>query len=307
MPNFPLPNFPQAEPSLRETIQTYESMLEVFPEDISAMEALLGAYKQAGEEGKLCQVAHTLLPLLTSGGDWRRVQEVAQAVAEVVPEDEVCRKALAEAALILGTTPAPAAAEGEAAAAAEVAAEGGGEPEAVPFPGGRRPPTQELAFDIRCELDLAYHLLTHEAIRQAHYETAIDLLTESSLSATGESPLCLLQELREIDRVDIGRIVDFLAAEGGLPYIEISHCECQMKAVRLLPLRQAKRLGILPFDQVGDELMVVLLNPVSKELRDRLSRQFGGRLHFFFTSPDEFTAVVNRLMESAAKEKPALA
>ncbi len=296
------------EASVREAIQTFESMLEVFPEDLNALESLVAAYHQTGDREKLARHGRSLLQLLATGGDWQRIGEIAASILEIFPDDPFFRGMLEKARDQLGVEAfgpvdnKDAAAKEAEAQTTDAAAkkDKSGKKDRDSFV-TRAIPAQELGFDLRGELDLAYHLLTREIINQNHYETAIDRLTESSLNSRNESPLCFLQELREMERLDIDRIIDFLAADSGVPFIELSRCECQEAAYRLMPVMLAKRLGILPFDHLGEDLMVAILNPASKDLRDRIVRHFGGKVHFFFTAPDEFAAAITKIQDIIAK------
>ena len=66
----------------------------------------------------------------------------------------------------------------------------------------------------------------------------------------------------------------------------------------------AKRLGILPFDRIRDEIMAVTLNPVDENLRSTVASYLGMRVHFFITKPEEFQAAVDRLAKQKPQEKP---
>lgn len=274
--------------SVQETIRMFESMLEVFPEDINALESLVDAYQQTGDTEKLCERGHRLLQLVSSAGDWPKVASVASLILDHQPDDLNAVNAMDQAKAYLGDD-----------YVVEKRAAPGAAPADTGKPAGKRrtAPSEPLTFDLRGELDMAYFLLTADVINQQQYEAAIDRLTESSLNTAGENPLSLLQEFREMERIDLDRVVDFLAAEAGLPYVDLSRCDPQEPAYSLMPVMLSKRLGILPFDTLGDDLMVAVLNPVSKELRERVKRHFGGNLHFFFTSPDEFGGAITKILE----------
>jgi tetratricopeptide (TPR) repeat protein len=265
--------------AVRETIATFESMLEVFPEDISALESLLVAYLQIGDDDKLCEKARKLIQLFSTSGDWNRIFDLADMILERMPDDAEALAALEEAKTRTGRVREERSrfVHDEAAAA-------------------------ELTFDLHGELDLAWFLLQHNVITQDQYESAVDRLTESSTSIKTGTPLAFLEELGEIDRVDMIRVVSFLAAEAGMPFIELSRCECQEETVGRIPLALSRRLGILPFDRLGEEIMVAVLNPVGKGLQQRISHFLKSNVHFFFTSPEEYHAACNRYAERQKKE-----
>ncbi len=264
--------------AVQETIATFESMLEVFPEDISALESLLVAYQQVGDDEKLCEKAHKLIQLFGTSGDWNRIFDLADMILERQPDDAAALAALEEAKTRTGRVRE----ERSRFATDEAAA--------------------ELTFDLHGELDLAWFLLQHNVITQDQYESAVDRLTESSTSIKSGTPLAFLEELGEIDRVDMIRVVSFLAAEAGMPFVELSRCECQDEAACLIPLTLSRRLGILPFDRLGGEIMVAVLNPLGKALQQRIGKFLKANVHFFFTSPEEYHAACNRYVERQKKE-----
>ncbi len=275
---------PEDELSVWDAIQTYETILEVFPEDVNALESLVVFYEQVKDLAKLREKARVLIKLLASEGDWGQVKTLAERLLKMDPTDAEAATYRSEAMqkLVDDGTPPP------------------------PAPGLKTDIRHtELTFDLRGELDLAWVLLQNSVITQDQYENAIERLTESSMNAQGETPLALLQELREMERIDMDKIIAFLAAQSGLPYLEMGQCECREESVALLPLGRAKRLGVLPFDQIENELMVAILNPVDLQLRQRLTRCFGMKVHFFFTSPDEFQGAIAKYLERVKKGAPA--
>jgi hypothetical protein len=160
-----------------------------------------------------------------------------------------------------------------------------------------------LAFDLRGELELAWFLLQSNLITQEQYESAIGGLTESRMNTSAEASLSLLQEIRSMDRIDMEKIIDHLSAETGTPYVEISRCHISEDVAQLVPLDQCRRLGILPFGRVGKEIMVVVLNPVDKDMRRRLAAWLDAKVHFFMTSPDEFQGALDAVQNDLQRRK----
>ena len=269
--------------SIHEAIQTFETILEVFPEDVNALESLIVSYEKLNDSTRMRQHAQTLIQLLMREEDWARVLDFANRLLKTDPTDPDAQAYQEEAQKHLLTQ----AAAGEATS---------------PLSPHKTVTTKApLTFDLRGELDLAWNLLQSNIITQEQYESVIERLTESSRNAQGDAPLSILQELREMERVDLDKIIAFLAADAGVPFIELSRIECPEETLALLPLAQAKRLGIMPFDQVENELLVAVLNPVDLELRKRVTKFFGTKVHFFFTSPDEFLQGIAKQEERLKK------
>ncbi len=279
---------PDSNDTAMEAIHTLETLLEVFPEDISSLESLTAAYEEMGDKAKFMEKGKRLARLLSKGDDTKPVIKLVDRLLHITPNDpEVL--ALQEEALakdILAGMNAP---------VSDV-------PHAGSDAGAAGHTVGELTFDLHAELDLAWLLLQKQMITQEQYEASIERLTTSSAAQRGDSPLSLLQELREMDRVNLDKIIAFLASETGMPFLELGRCECDEETVSLLPLPQAKRLGVLPFDRLSTDLMVALLNPVSREWRQRVQMFLGvDKVHFYFTSPDEFLAAIVKVQERRAK------
>ena len=280
--NKQMPQQPEDNDTIRETISTFEAMLELFPEDISALESLLVAYQQAGDDANLCDKGNRLISIFMLNDDWNRVFDLAQTVLAKVPDDVTAKHALQQAQERTGRV-------------LDEAHKAAGEVDLARI-------SAELGFDLHGELDLAWLLLQNAVISQEQYESAIDRLTEISSHAKQDCILSFLEELKEVDRVDMVKVVAFIAAEGGMPFIELSRCEFQEEVVNRIPFDYARHIAAIPFDRFGNEIMVAVMNPVNKNLHQRIAKFLKTNIHFFFTSPDEFHAASERYKERTKKK-----
>ena len=241
----PANNMPQPaenNDTIRETISTFEAMLELFPEDISALESLLIAYQQVGDYASLCDKGNRLISIFMLNDDWNRVFDLAQMVLAKVPNDVTAKHALQQAQERTGRM-------------LEEDHKTAGEVDLARI-------TTELGFDLHGELDLAWLLLQNAVISQEQYESAIDRLTEISSHAKSDNILSFLEELKDVDRIDMLKVVAFIATEGGMPFIELSRCEFQEEVVNRIPFGYARHIAAIPFDRFGNEIMVAVMNPV---------------------------------------------
>lgn len=268
----------QGDASIWEAIQTFETILEVFPEDVNALESLVDSYEQMGEHAKARDKALKLIRLMTKEGDLRHVAKLAERLLKFDPNDADAKEILDSARVKLGDT----------------------------GPAGKSTVTQAapaLTVDLTSEVNLAWHLLQNEVIDQVQYERSIETLTQSSMQPHADIPVSLLMELREVEHVDMEKVVAFLAAESGIPYVDLSICDCDEEAVARLTLPQVRKLGILPFSRIGSDITVALLNPIDKDLRTRVTAFFGCPVHFFFTAPEDFLAACSKLVEKQKRQK----
>ncbi len=265
--------------SVWEAIKTCESILEQSPEDEVALSALAASYERVGENVRARQLYLQLAEICEREELWQELFEITEHVLALNPVDQVARKLGDKARARLG---------GDS-----------GDPEGA---GARSAPQvrPKLAFDLNGELELAWLLLQNELVSQEQYENAIAGLTESRMNPNSEATLALLQELAEMERVNLKKIVGFLAAHTETPFVEIHQFEIGDELINLVPLADARRLGVLPFAEMSGDLMVALLNPVDENLRQRLQRYLRRQLHFFLTSPESFQEAMGKIDNHAA-------
>ena len=263
---------------LQQLIETMESILEVFPEDASALESLAAAYQQAGDNEKSADAGIRLARLISAEGDWERAYRTTHHVLELVPghpEAEKERQACLEALRLLGIDPMQIpefpAEEAEEAAVRE-----------------RR--DELLDLDLSGEIELGWFLLQRSVITQAQYEAAVAGLTENRMTPSSTECLSLLADISEMDNVNLERVLGALSDQTNTPYVDLTRFEFTPQAASLIPLEKARRIGVLPFDRIRNEVMVVILNPVDEALRTAVSEYLGCRTHFFLSSPEQFQA-----------------
>ena len=273
------------EVSVFEAIQTFETILEVFPDDVSALESLALAYEQAGDAAKGREKYLQLARIWAAQSEWGRVRPIVRHLLDRQAEDEEAQALLQEAEAVLGEEE-PAAADGAGAAISPTA----------------QRTVKKLEVDLRGELELAWFLLQNNAINQDQYEKAIESLTESRMSPGVSASLSLLQELQVQEWIDMEKIIDFLAQEAGMPYIDLHNFEIDLDTVSAIPLDQCRRAGVLPFEKMGDEYMVALMNPVDTEIRKAVREFLGAQVHYFLTSPDIFQSAMTDIEAELQKK-----
>jgi len=264
--------------------EAFEAVLAAFPDDVSVLESLIMAYDQAGEKERARDRALQLGQLLAAQHDWKRLDELVGRRLALHPDH-----------------PDFLALQQEVQAMREVPAA------AVPAAPKPSPETALAALqsDIRGELDLGWMLVESEVITSDQYEKAVESLMENRASAFGEGTLSLLQELQASHGMDMERIVGSLSQRTETPFILLSQYEIDEALVHLIPMKYIKGLSVLPFARLGAEIMVAVLNPVDQNLRKSLTSYLQTRVHFYFTSPEEFQAAMEALQNNKKPKKPA--
>ena len=80
---------------------------------------------------------------------------------------------------------------------------------------------------------------------------------------------------------------------------EITRFELRPEICGLIPLEDARRLGVLPFERIRNEVMLAVLNPVDSDVSRMVSRHLGCKTHVFLTSPAEFHRAIEQLARPA--------
>ena len=285
------------EHSIGETIEAFRGILDVFPEDMGALESIFEACVQGDRKEDALKYGLDLAERLGEQGDWKRVRNITGRLLEMGIDDERVEVLHQNAVDVAGE-------EAEAASPVhdiEAPVGEGEKPASGAAPEKTGPAT--LKRDLSGELDLAWMLLQNEVITEEQYEKAISGLTESQSSSKSTASICLLQELASIDRVKMDRVLGFLSAETNTPFIDIDRFELSEELIELIPLQDARRYGIVPFGVMKDELMVATLNPVDENVRTQVHRYFGRRIHFFLCAPDALQSLLDGLesQKKAAK------
>lgn len=278
---------PADDSSVLETIRTFESILEIIPDDVNTLNSLALAYTEIGDLVHGRDMVLRLARILASQGDWTRlVQLTAHSPLQAFHDDPDYQQYLRQAQRALRIEPA-----GPAPATAAPMA-----PRAAP---------QEVLADLNAELELAWYLLEKEQLSQEQYESIVHRLTESHIGSKGRGSVSLLLELRHMEGVNVDAVVAFLASETRVPYLDLSRCEVPDEMFSLLPLDGMRRLSAVPFGRIGKEYQVAVLNPVSKALRATLASLFPAHIHLYFTGPDELQIALDALQKKRPAAPPA--
>ncbi len=223
-----------------QAIESFEGILEAFPEDVSALESLIVAYDESGNDPKVIEKSLQLADLMAQEGNWRRVETIAKSVLE--------KDTANQRAQILHDTARDSLSHEQPTEMRKT----GRPTEDAPQPAGA------ISFDINAELELAWFLLNNEIITQEHYETAISGLTDGRTNTHSGASLSLLQELANIERVNLDRVIGALSAQTETPYIDVTQFDIPLEVAKLIPIDDARHLGVLPFAQLKDDIMVAV-------------------------------------------------
>lgn len=100
--------------------------------------------------------------------------------------------------------------------------------------------------------------------------------------------------LVKLGYLDDRDIVVALVVQCGLPYISVNKYAIDPGVVKLVPLEIAREHHIMPLDRIGDVLSVVMTNPLTDELREKLESLTACRVATFISTRKEIDGAIER-------------
>lgn len=269
-----------------KAIAAFEQIVEAMPGDVTSLEALCHAYEQLGHREKasdyLCKLAEALL----SEGDVssaRALSDRLQAHADDSPD--------AKALLVRIESSTE-----DAAADQETGTHRVAEPV--------RPAEASMDFDMSEALAFAWRLREVAELSEEEYAKLAHDLTEMSV---GEqvATTSVLHALESVGHKGLDRIMNFVAKDRGTPIISLSSFETRARVAGLLPLEFMTRRGVLVFELLGDDALVVTMNPYEESLRNDVETLTGKKCHFYISLASEFDLALDRGKAALAEREKA--
>jgi hypothetical protein len=140
---------------------------------------------------------------------------------------------------------------------------------------------------MEAEMALAWELFQDELLTQEEYSNVLHDLTEMSTRRVGV-PVTVLHVLHDRQFSRIERLMSHLCQKHSMPMMVLSQYDENEEISRTLPLEFCEGNGLIPFAEVGDDLLVGILNPIDQELLKDAERVCGRRCHPYLVTPDEY-------------------
>jgi hypothetical protein len=269
----PDPDTPgKSDQELHDILHTFEQILEIMPNDLSTLEAAEQAAQQCGEDKKALDYRLRMVEILTEAGDTEGIERIAEILR--LDRDPRAR------AWIDSYDQQERTEEIE-------------QPPAAP-----QTPREAAAVNITEEIDLAWKLFEQQQITQEDYATLVHDLTELSSSKSTET-ISVLHALEATHHKQLENILAYMAQTSRLPYISLSCFTMRAELAPLLPFDYIRHRGVLPFEMLGKEALIAVLNPYSEPLRKDTETRIGRKCHFYLARASEFDVAVNQLREAA--------
>ena len=161
-------------------------------------------------------------------------------------------------------------------------------------------PSAQRKGDVDSEMALAWELFQDEQLSQEEYSNVLRDLTEMSARAEARVPVTVLHVLHDRNFSRFERLMVHLCQKSGVPIISLSQFEEREEFREVFPLDFISRHGALPFAQIGDDLLLAVLNPYDKELIRQASELAHRRCHAYLVSPQEYDQRLDQIKKALA-------
>lgn len=271
---------------LAEAVQLFEGILLTMPEDRTALEALALAYEQLDNPIRARSCVVRLAKVLIREDDATAVERLTSRLRAYANDDIDALEALRDVERFLEQT------SGRKAAGAGAAA-----PVVTPKPVDDVTLRRQI---LRREMALAWDLMQAGELTRDEYADVVHDLTDLS-SDERIKTISTLSDIFDRDLPSAERVLLHLSARSRCPILPLAAFEPQRAAYGKLPLDFIVRQGVLPFDKLGDDLLVALLNPLDPDLQRTVRERCGANCHFFMTAPASFEKAIEALKAQLAE------
>ena len=258
-----------AESEVWNAITAFQEILNAIPGDRTALETLFEAYDHLGDRNKALQYLMQLAEQVAGEQDPDSLRWVTESLHRLGNgQDQV-------AAMVnrLDST---------------LTAMG------VQTSGQRTGRVATGKKSIEKEMELAWRLLQAKEITQDEYSVMAQDLTENSTKNI-EVPVTVMHVLSDRAFKNFERIMVFLSRETGMPIVSLADFDLNRAAVTLLPGTFRQHKGAMPFELIGEEVMVAVLNPCNTELQHEVEQTIGRPCHFYFVGAHDYDAAIKRV------------
>ena len=269
------------EAEVRDVIAAIEQILEAVPNDRLALETLFDAYRQIGDLATALGYLIRLGQAAADDGDKESAPDLISKLNSIGGGSPEAQETIARLEKLIEKKPA--------AAGATKAAD-----------------SKRKAVDITPELALAWNLTQAGELSQEDYSNVVRDLSENS-GRNIEVPITVLHVLHDRAFKNIDKVMNFLSTDSGLPILSLTNFEVQKDAFKLLPLDFMMHRAALPFEAMGEDLLVAILNPYDTELMEDTRQTTGRKCHFYLVTAETYDSCLSSIRKAlefaAAKEK----
>ena len=275
-------------------IAAFEQIVQTIPDDRVSLEALSHAYEQIGDLARARDYLLRLVDVVLNERDREAAELLQERLALFAASDPAAKEVEARLEQWLAS-------DKPGGKTYVVAGEKG-----APVALAAADDAEHRSAHVTAELSFAWTLFQAGELNQEEYAQVAQDLSEISASKTPVT-VSVLHVLHDRGNRNVERIVGFASKDSGVPIIPLSLFDIQEAVLSMLPREFMVRSGVMVFELMGKEALVVLLNPYDRGLQASVETMIGRKCHFFLSLPSEFDAVAERLAHSDNAKKEATA
>jgi hypothetical protein len=137
------------------------------------------------------------------------------------------------------------------------------------------------------EMDMLWDLKQQGLVTEALYAGVVRDLTELT-SNDSITTISALHGLSFRGFAGLDALLVQIGNQASVPVIALGGFDLQPAVFGTLPLDYLTFQGVIPFERMGGETLVAVLNPASTRLRNELSAALGCACHYFLIPPADF-------------------
>ena len=257
---------PPTDLKLAQGISYFEEVLQLMPNDRPALEYLAVAYEQLGDQRKRSRMVARLTDVLIAEKDIECLKNIRSTLQEINTSET--QEALKKIASFLSSS-------------------------AQATPEEARPDVfkSELLAAIKAEMELLNTLQAKQAISEGTAKI-VESALYNYLSQQDSILISALCFVKNENPAEAETAIAALADAFHLPPVPLTAALAGGKAPPPLPEAISRR-GVRPFAEVGDTLLVAILNPQDEKLRKEISNAAGKPCEFFLADPSEMEAALS--------------
>lgn len=261
-------------------IAAFEQIVETIPNDRVSLEALSHAYEQVGDLSRAREYLSRLVAVVIDEKDRDAAEMLRDRLALFAMSDPMARDTQVKIDAFLGGDGGETQEFDLSKEETEVAV-------------ARNEEAERRSAHVASELSFAWTLFQAGELTQEEYAlVAQDLSTISATSAL--VTVSVLHTLHDRVSRSLDRVLAFSARDSGVPVIPLSLFDIPDSVFGLIPREFMVQHGVMAFEVMGNDVLVVLQNPYNKPLREKVEAVIKRRCHFFLTPPADFVATLEK-------------
>ncbi len=277
------PTMPKDENEVWEAIAAFEQIVDVMPEDRASLEALIHAYAHVGDQVKAREYLIRYGHVIVEQKDLHVARDLVEQLSPMRDDSNVVAL-LDRLEMMLGVGPG---------SSSEVAT--GGDAPVVEAAVASAPVHVEWGdiFEVGDELQLAWQLFDAGEMTQDEYSMVVQDLSDM-VSASGGVTVSVFHILEVRTSKALDRLLGYVAKEAPAPLVSLECFGLPISTVYQIPQAFMVRHGVMLFEQMGKEGMLVMMNPYNTRLRDYIQNRLGMTCHVYLAEPRGFDAALTR-------------